>query len=94
MLEKRLASETIEDRTGTTEGSRGHMSAAESLQDKEFRFIRDERRRLQERGITNYDEQSVEIATRLAVVKQFVDDTSANVDVSQPVVTSGAPLCR
>jgi hypothetical protein len=58
--------------------------SGESLQDKELRFIRDERRRLQDRGITNYDDQSAEIAKRWAVIRQFVDDTSANVDASQP----------
>eukprot|EP00966_Prymnesium_polylepis_P024261 558829-Prymnesium_polylepis.2 len=68
---------------GTTEGSRGHMSG-ESLQDKELRFVRDERRRLQGRDITSYDEKSAEIAKRWAIIRQFVDDTSANVDASQP----------
>ena len=58
--------------------------SGESLQDKELRFIRDERRRLQDRGITNYDDQSVEIAKRWAVIRQFVDDTPANVDAAQP----------
>ena len=59
--------------------------SGESLQDKELRFIREERRRLQDRGITDYDDQSAEIAKRWAVIRQFVEDTSANVeDASQP----------
>lgn len=83
VLEKNKSSKKSRTGPGTTEGSREHMSG-ESLQDKELRFIREERRRLQELGITNYDDQSAEIAKRWAVIRQFVDDTSANVDAAQP----------
>eukprot|EP00966_Prymnesium_polylepis_P022996 528976-Prymnesium_polylepis.1 len=77
-------SEKIVNRPRNHRGSLAHMNS-ESLTDKELRFINAERLRLEARGITDYDEQSIEIAKRWAVIKQFIHDTSPpNVDVSQP----------